>query len=214
MSDARKRELTELHHALLRRVQCLCPVPETLYRPLGAECSRLLPELAQPPTPGSGSGPDAEGPASAEGGRAGTGSGAGAGRAAGAGAGWGAPFPPTRLVWAGPGAGDAELRACASLRAQSFALYPEGRGAFTREAHLRMLSRVEWERLEAKLAGEDAGSEHLRVLALLAALPSSELGGGRRSWTARASWWGGPGGRRPWWGASTSTSGRGSPQSR
>jgi len=41
-----------------------------------------------------------------------------------------------------------------------------------------MLSRVEWERLEAKLAGEDAGSEHLRVLALLAALPSSELEGG------------------------------------
>ena len=100
LSDARKRELTELHHALLRRVQCLCPVPETLYRPLGAECSRLLPELAQPPPPGSGPGSDAEGPASAEGGRAGAGAGAGAGRAAGAGA---APEPPFTPDWAASG---------------------------------------------------------------------------------------------------------------
>ena len=109
LSDARKRELTELHHALLRRVQCLCPVPETLYRPLGAECSRLLPELAQPPTPGSGPGPDAEGPASAEGGRAGAGSGAGAGRAAGAGAAPDPPFTPdwaTSGEWAGLGGQD------------------------------------------------------------------------------------------------------------
>ena len=94
------------------------------------------------------------------------GAGAGAGGGAGAGA---------RMAWVEGEAGSAELRACASLRAQSFAVYPEGRGQFTREAHLRMLSRLEWELLEAKLAGEDADSAHLRVRALLAALPAAEL---------------------------------------
>jgi len=110
--------------------------------------------------------------------RAGSRAGAGTGYRAGAGAGAGARAGAgagARMAWVEGEAGSAELRACASLRAQSFAVYPEGRGQFTREAHLRMLSRLEWERLEAKLAGEDAESAHLRVRALLAALPAAEL---------------------------------------
>ena len=79
LSDARKVELTELHHALVQRVQNLCPVPEKLYRPLGAECSRLLPELAPPPPPR----PDAEGLAAAEGSRLNVSAGAGGGAGVG-----------------------------------------------------------------------------------------------------------------------------------
>ena len=61
LSPERERELTNLHRELLRHVQSLCPVPEALYRPLGAECSRLLSELTPPPQKAGGGGAGAEG---------------------------------------------------------------------------------------------------------------------------------------------------------
>ena len=69
LSPERERELTDLHRDLLRRVQGLCPVPEALYRPLGAECSRLLSELTPPP-PKAGGGRSGAEAASGEGGGA------------------------------------------------------------------------------------------------------------------------------------------------
>jgi len=65
----------------------------------------------------------------------------------------------------------AEYRAAGYLRATCFYTYPPDRSEFAARTHRRMRGDLEWNAIENKVAGTEAGYEQTRVTCMVATLP-------------------------------------------